>query len=87
MIWISVVKGGDGNPIIYRYRGYMTIVYYSERDKCYYGKLIGIGDLVLWDCETLDGAEKEFHDAVDDYLAFCEEVDKEPEVVKNENSV
>ena len=41
--------------------------------------LEGINDLVDFECEDLKGVEKEFHEAVDDYLEFCKEVGKEPD--------
>ena len=43
------------------------------------GKVEGINDLVTFESESAEEIEMEFHSAVDDYLAFCEEVGKEPE--------
>ena len=38
-------------------------------------------DLVLYriECADIQNVEKEFHEAVDDYLEFCKEVGKEPD--------
>ena len=33
----------------------------------------------LFECENIKDIEKEFHEAVDDYLEFCKEVGKEPD--------
>ena len=63
------------------YKNYYTNVSYSAEDKILYGKIEGINDLVTFESESAETIEKEFHSAVDDYLAFCEEVSKEPEKV------
>ena len=36
-------------------------------------------DLINFECEDIKDLETEFHEAVDAYLEFCEEVGKEPE--------
>jgi predicted HicB family RNase H-like nuclease len=41
-----------------------------------YGKLTGIKDLVTFESDTPSGAQKEFENAVDDYLELCNEVGK-----------
>lgn len=61
------------------YKGYHTNVQYSVEDQVLYGKIEGIVDLVTFESETASDIEREFHNAVDDYLAFCEEVGKDPE--------
>lgn len=63
------------------YKNYYTNVSYSAEDKILYGKIEGINDLVTFESESAETIENEFHSAVDDYLAFCEEVGKEPEKV------
>ena len=61
-----------------QYKGYFTNISFSVIDKVLHGKIEGIDDLVTFESESIDDIEKEFHDAVDDYLAFCEEMGKEP---------
>lgn len=63
---------------IYEYKGYKTIIRYSQEDKVYYGSLEDIDDLIMWESEMLERAEKKFQEAVDDYLEFCKSVSKEP---------
>ena len=63
------------------YKGFTTTIRYSGgMDNCFYGKIDNIDDLVLFESEVIENAEKEFHDAVDDYLTFCNEVEKDPYV-------
>ena len=64
---------------ILEYKGYHTKVEYVAEDNCLYGKIEGINDLVTFEAHDLDSVKKEFHAAVDDYLAFCEEIGQEPE--------
>ena len=61
-----------------QYKGYFTNISFSANDKVLHGKIEGIDDLVTFESESIADIEKEFQDAVDDYLAFCEEMGKEP---------
>ncbi len=64
---------------ILEYKGYHTKVEFDADDLVLRGKIEGINDLVTFECEDIKDAEKEFHDAVDDYLQFCKEVGKQPD--------
>ena len=55
------------------YKGYRTKVEYCAEGKVLYGKIEEIKDLVNFESDSVDRIEKEFHSAVDDYLALCEE--------------
>lgn len=46
---------------------------------CVKRKIEGINDYVDFESTDAQMIEKEFQNAVDDYLAFCEEVGKEPD--------
>ena len=56
------------------YRGYSTKIYFSAEDKVLYGKIESIQDLVSFESESAKDIEKEFHNAVSDYI--CWEEDK-----------
>lgn len=60
------------------YKGYHAEIIFDEEDNSYCGKLYGISDLVMFEGETKEEVEKDFHDAVDDYLEYCDEIEKEP---------
>ena len=66
------------NGNILEYNGYYTKVEYSAEDKVLYGKIEGIKDLVNFESESPEKIEEEFHLAVDDYLAFCKDLGKDP---------
>ena len=61
------------------YKGYSSLPYYSAEDKLFYGKILGIEDLVDFCSENAKDIETEFHKAVDDYIDFCKEIGKNPE--------
>lgn len=66
------------NDVI-RYKGYSARPEYSADDRIFYGTILGITDLVDFQCENAKDLEDEFHKAVDDYLEFCAEIGKEPQ--------
>ena len=63
-----------------RYRGYSAKPEYSAEDRIFYGRILGISDLVDFQFEEADDIENEFHKAVDDYLQYCMENGKWPEI-------
>lgn len=64
---------------ILEYKGYHTRVEFDSDDFLLRGKIEGINDLVNFECGNIKSLEKEFHEAVDDYLNFCKEVGKDPD--------
>lgn len=66
---------------ILEYKGYCTKVEYSAEDQILFGKIEGINDLVTFEERDPSLVEKAFHEAVDDYLYFCEDIGQEPNKV------
>lgn len=64
---------------ILHYKGYTTQVEYSAEDHILTGVIEGISDLINFEADTPGEVEAAFHEAVDDYLAFCKDIGKEPE--------
>ena len=63
-----------------RYKGYSAKPEYSAEDRIFYGRILGISDLVDFQSEKADDIENEFHKAVDAYLQYCLENGKNPEI-------
>ena len=59
------------------YKGYFTSIQFDAVGKVLYGRIEGIEDLVLFESESAKEIEKEFHDAVDDWLEFRREIDND----------
>lgn len=62
-----------------QYKGYISVIKQDPDTHKLYGKIDGIKDFVNFIADNMDSVEKEFHDAVDAYLDFCLENNKEPE--------
>ena len=61
------------------YKGYRGSVEYSDEDNCLYGKVLGIRSLILYEGSSVAELRADFEDAIEDYLAYCKDVGKEPE--------
>ena len=61
------------------YKGYLGSVAYSEKDNVFFGKIEGINGLVNFEGESVKELTEAFHEAVDDYLAYCKDQGIEPE--------
>ena len=60
------------------YKGYLGSVAYSEKDNVFFGKIEGIDGLVNFEGESVSELTQAFHEAVDDYLAYCEDEGIQP---------
>ncbi len=63
-----------------QYKGYEGSVLYSAEDRLLHGKILGIRDMVIYDGIDIATIEKNFCDAVDEYLAFCKQRNKPPNI-------
>ena len=61
------------------YRGYAARVEFDGEDDIFVGHVAGLNDIVGFHADTVEGLKAAFHEAVDDYLAACEKLDKAPE--------
>lgn len=61
------------------YKGFIGSVAFSEEDNVFFGKIEGIDGLVNFEGDNVSELKKAFHEAVDDYLTFCEEHGIEPQ--------
>src|SRR3990170_7352178 len=60
------------------YKGFIGTVHFSAEDKVFHGKIEGIDDLVTFGGHSVEELKKAFHNEVDDYIALCKEMGKEP---------
>ena len=61
------------------YKGYVGSIEFSEDDALFFGKVLGIRALISYEGESASDLIADFHAAVDDYLALCEERGEVPE--------
>jgi len=60
------------------YKNYAARVEYSEEDQCFVGHIAGIRDLIGFHGESVSELRAAFEEAVDDYLATCEKLGRQP---------
>ena len=53
------------------YKGYSARIEFDEVDRIFVGHLAGIRDIIGFHGSSVDELEAAFHEAVDDYLAHC----------------
>lgn len=68
---LEELKSKDMNTL--SYRDYIGTVSFSEKDGVFFGKIEGIDGLVNFEGESIAELTEAFHEAVDDYTAYCEE--------------
>lgn len=65
---------------IMEYKGYVGSVEFSENDGVFFGKVQGIRSLISYEGTNAAELVSDFHGAVDDYLALCEQGGTAPEI-------
>ena len=58
-----------------KYKGYTAECYENEDEKSFYGKLIGVDELVLIEGYDRAELEKDFHEAVEEYIDLLDRIE------------
>jgi predicted HicB family RNase H-like nuclease len=61
------------------YKGYTGTIEYSKEDEVLFGKVLGIQALISFEGKTGRELENDFKEAIEDYLAICNENGVVPE--------
>lgn len=61
------------------YKGYVGAVEFDADDRMFYGKVVGLNDVIGFEGSSVEELESSFHRAVDGYLAVCQEAGRDPE--------
>ncbi len=61
------------------YKGYTAEIEVDIEAGILFGRVIDIKDVVTFKGKTVEEVRVEFHNSVDDYLAFCEKLGEEPD--------
>ena len=62
-----------------QYKGYVGSVEFSKEDGIFFGKVMGIRSLISYEGKNVKELIRDFHGAIDDYIASCEADGKTPE--------
>lgn len=58
------------------YKGYTGTIDVSIEDGCLHGQILFIDDIITYEGNTVDDIKVSFEEAVDRYIAYCEETGK-----------
>ena len=61
------------------HKGYTATVEYEPDDRVFHGRVNDISDVVTFEGTSVDELEAAFRNAVDEYVAFCEERGRVPQ--------
>lgn len=61
------------------YKGYTAQIEVDAEKGILFGRVLDIKDVITFQGKTVDEARQAFHDSVDDYLDFCEELGEKPD--------
>ncbi|WP_315808842.1 type II toxin-antitoxin system HicB family antitoxin [Pseudomonas sp. C9-3] len=62
-----------------KYQGYAARIEYSDDDGLFIGHVAGIRDVIGFHGESVSELRVAFEEAIDDYLATCEKLSREPQ--------
>ena len=58
------------------YQDYTATITYSAEDEVFFGKVIGLNDLVLFEGTSVAQLKQAFAEAIEDYLETCKNLGK-----------
>lgn len=61
------------------YKGYTARIDFDERDNIFVGRVLGIKDSISFHGKSVSELTKDFHAAINHYLADCEATGRNPE--------
>jgi len=61
---------------ILQYKSYYASVHFSAADEVFFGKILGINDLISFEGASVKELKVAFEEAVEDYLETCESIGK-----------
>ncbi|MBS1682705.1 MAG: type II toxin-antitoxin system HicB family antitoxin [Bacteroidetes bacterium] len=64
---------------VLEYKGYKGSVEFSAEDQVFFGKIIGIRDVVTFEGVTVKELNSSFRNAVNGYLETCSNLGKDPD--------
>jgi len=62
-----------------KYKDYIATIHYSSEDDIFFGKVIAINDLVIFEGSSVSELRAAFQEAIEDYLEACKAAGKSPD--------
>jgi predicted HicB family RNase H-like nuclease len=63
---------------VLKYRNFIGSAHFSMEDEVFYGKILGINDLISFEGSSVKELKISFEEAVEDYVYLCEKTGKDP---------
>ncbi len=63
-----------------KYKEYKAVIEYDEDDRLFFGRVINIKDIIVFDGLSVDELEQAFQSVIEQYLADCQAANKSPEI-------
>ena len=65
---------------VFRYKGYVGSIEYSEEDDCLVGRVLGLRKTgIIFEGKSVDELRQDFHESIDYYLDDCKQNGVDPE--------
>jgi predicted HicB family RNase H-like nuclease len=64
---------------ILNYKGYKARIEFDAEDNIFFGRVLGVQDIIGFHGETVSELTSGFHDAIDHYLIVCKTRGEDPE--------
>ena len=61
------------------YNDYAATIHYNSEDEVFFGKIIGINDLLTFEGSSVEELKTAFRETIDDYLETCKSLGKTPD--------
>lgn len=61
-----------------KYKEYEAVIEYDEEDRLYFGRVINIEDVIVFDGLSVDELEQSFQQVIDEYLVDNQARNKQP---------
>lgn len=62
-----------------KYQDYTATIHYSSDDEVFFGKVVGINDLITFEGTSVTELKEGFIEAIEDYLETCKALGKSPD--------
>ena len=62
-----------------KYKGYEARIGYIEGDDVFYGRVLGVRDIITFEGTSIEELHGAFAEAIDDYLEYCQQEGIQPE--------
>lgn len=62
-----------------KYKGYESVIRYSDEDQTFVGEVINTRDMLVFDGNDVSEVERSFHAVVDEYIEDCAAEGKMPD--------